>query len=655
MARRRLGGTARTCPRCNRQNGILTRAADGRFLCAECCAEVATMPSSVLVREPPALMDSDDAPSSASMPRCPLHPGSELIRTRMRDGSTQWTCSERNHDIENNWALCLPECKDNHGDTSLVDLFDDGRFECRNPQCPLVQQRRRAVTEVVERKSEFCLACMDTEPAMESKCPNGHISYCAECLPHLNPRQCGQCRMPIARAISPPPRRPESPPRPPARRITSLCPDCRRVLSLHNNGYWECTNAACAFGRMNPRIFVGICADCGGRTTCFSAVAGVLPYCTNPNCTAPLLDAPPPAVPPPVSAAPPSSNCRRCGARTSSVTSIGALGETGCPSCISPGQPGAVISVSDNTYRCRQCGRVGPLPPDGTRGPLCTSCPLPPPISIREPVPSGSPPVFVAPPLSDILPGPIMMNCSRCGTYGSLTAVGSRGPWLCASCYSSFFPRAARRLDFGSSPPTAEQVEEEEEDQAAAMVRLLGPQRRRPREQQPPTEEDKKELESKQEEEEEPAPQRRRLRHLWLYFGTEPRGVRPARGFVDGDIIISMRESPSPMTEMNGTSIMLYRLPRQQLPVLYRFALHDDETRDNNNNSSGWYMDFELDESPDANAFIDSENVSILFRNNRIRFTNHAFTELFRLLMDMVQSQRRIRQVERDLGFTPSS
>ncbi len=298
------------------------------------------------------------------------------------------------------------------------------------------------------------------------------------------------------------------------------------------------------------------------------------------------------------------------------------------------------------------------------------------------------------------------MNCSRCGTYGSLTALSSRGPWLCASCSRAPpllltgvvvpLPRSARRLDFGQRvcqqchrvigdnedasqgyAPTGDEPnwfcrrcvpraqddsdsirrreDDDNEDQAAAMVRLLGPQRRRPREQQPPTEEDKKELESKQEEEEEPAPQRRRLRHLWLYFGTEPRGVRPARGFVDGDIIISMRESPSPMTEMNGTSIMLYRLPRQQLPVLYRFALHDDETRDNNNNSSGWYMDFELDESPDANAFIDSENVSILFRNNRIRFTNHAFTELFRLLMDMVQSQRRIRQVERDLGFTPSS
>lgn len=590
---------SRTCPRCRRHNGLLTRAADGRFLCAECCAEVATMPSSVLVREPPALMDSDDAPSSVSMPRCPLHPDSELIRTRMRDGSTRWTCSERNHDIENHWALCLPECKDNHGDTSLVDLFDDGRFECRNPQCPLVRRPRRAVTEVVERKSEFCLACMDTEPAMESKCPNGHISYCAECLPHLNPRQCGQCRMPIARAISPPPRRPESPPRPPARRITSLCPSCRQVMRLVNEPYthWVCRNTACAFGRTNPRILFGICQDCGGGTRCFAVSAGAAPRCRNPNCTAPLLSDTPAAREPP--------------------------------------------------YQVR----------------------------------SGSPPVFVAPPLSDVLPGaeppyqvrsdspslsdilpgtvaagPIMMNCSRCGTYGSLTAVGSRGPWLCASCYPSFFPRAARRLDFGSSPPTAEQAEEEE-DQAAAMVRLLGPQRRRPREQQPPTE-DKKELESKQEEE--PAPQRRRLRHLWLYFGTEPRGVRPARGFVDGDIIISMREAP--------TMELQEILARERARIDVQFAMTSSEsfaivtlyqTEADGGAFSNLTIDCIFDVPLDANSFIDSENVRLRYDESHetVRYSNHAYTELFTLLLARdAQLQRRTERTLRDLGFTsPSS
>lgn len=618
---------SRTCPRCHRHNGLLTRAADSRFLCAECCAEVATMPSSVLVREPPALMDSDDAPSSVSMPRCPLHPDSELIRTRMRDGSTRWTCSERNHDIENNWALCLPECKDNHGDTSLVDLFDDGRFECRNPQCPLVQQRRprRAATEVVERKSEFCLACMDTEPAMESKCPNGHISYCAECLPHLNPRQCGQCRMPIARpprAVSPPPPpRRQLPPLPPARRITSLCLSCRQVLRSNpdNHGFWECTNARCAFGRSTPTITIGICQDCGGRTYCFGVSAGVSPRCANPNCTAPLLDA--------------------------------------------------------------------PLRPEH---------------DVREPVHSDSPPVFVAPPLSDILPGPIMMNCSRCGTYGSLTARSSRGPWLCASCSRDPLlltgvvvplPRSARRLDFDSpDSPTydpsesvcegcratgqvlvavssgqllchlcrATRVEpEENEDQAAAMVRLLGPQRRRPREQQPPTEEDKKELESKQQVEEEPAPQRRRLRHLWLYFGTEPRGVRPARGFVDGDIIISMREAPT----MELQEILA--LERARIDV--QFAMTSSEsfaivtlyqTEANGGAFSNLTIDCIFDVPLDANSFIDSENVRLRYDESQqtIRYSNHAYTELFTLLARDAQLQRRTERTLRDLGFTsPSS
>ena len=781
---------SRTCPRCLRHNGLLTRAANGQFLCAECCAQVA-LSGSGLVREPPASMDSDDdEPSSASTPHCPLHPGSELIRTRMRDGSTRWTCSERNHDIENNWALCLPECKDNHGDTSLVDLFDDGRFECRNPRCPLVQRRHRPVTQVVERKSEFCLACMDTEPAVESKCPNGHISYCNDCLPHLNPRQCGQCRMPIARAISPPPPRRPDPPRPPARRITSLCPDCRQVLSLHNNGYWECTNAACAFGRMNPRIFFAVCQDCGGRTTCFSTSAGVAPYCTNPNCTAPLLleNAPP---------APPVQPDPRVDISTQEALArprrrITAL----CQDCrhvmqTTPTHPRPFWMCDNTSCRsvrdrgligvCQDCGGEAELVWASDGRAIChgANCTAP----LLDAPPAVPPPVFVAPPLSDILPGTvaaglIMMNCSRCGTYGSLTAVSSRGPWLCASCSPPLptgvvvpLPRAARRLVFGSpDSPTydpsesvcegcratgqvlvavspsgqllchrcrATRVEPEEnedqatrarrrlpfdgpmeppyqvrssspgpsfrcaecrrgigadeqktlwyntsrgdsawlcsrchppyspslplrppedEDQAAAMVRLLGPpsRTRRPREQA----EEKKELERKQEEEEEPVPQRRRLRHLWLYFGTGPRGVRPAQGFVDGDIIVSMREAP--------TMAMQEILTRERARIDVQFAMTTQEsfaivtlyqTEADGGRFSNLTIDCIFDVPLDANSFIDSENVRLRYDESHetVRYSNHAYTELFTLLARDAQLQRRTERTLRALGFTSSS
>lgn len=621
------GMASRPCPRCRRHNGLLTRAADGRFLCAECSAQVA-LSSSGLVRVPPPVVaqqsdwDEPAGPPSASssseaMPHCPLHPGSELIRTRMRDGSTRWTCSERNHDIENNWALCASlECKDNHGDTSLVDLSTDtnGGFECRNPQCPLVQRRRRVQT-VVERKSEFCLACMDTEPAPESKCPNGHISYCGDCLPHLNPRQCGQCRMPIARAISPPPQPRPEPPRPPARRITSLCAACRQVMRLVDE-HWECRNVACAYGRTN--ILFGYCQDCGGQTRSFAFSGGAAPRCLNPDCTARLRlpeNAPPPA--------------RR-------ITSL-------CPSCRQ------VLRLHDNGYwqctnaactfrrmsecifigYCQDCGRQttcfsasAGVPPRCTN-PNCTApllaAPPRPEHDVREPpfqVRSDSPPVFVAPPLSDILPGVVVP-----------------------------LPRAARRLDFGQS-------EEVNEDQAAAMVRLLGPppnRARRPRE-----EEDKKELEHK----EEPAPQRRRLRHLWLYFGTGARGVRPTQGFVDGDIIISMREAP--------TMAMQEILVRERARIDVQFAMTTQEsfaivtlyqTGVGGGPFSNLTIDCIFDVPLDANSFIDSENVRLRYDESQstIRYSNHAYTELFTLLARDAQLQRRTERTLRDLGFTSSS